>query len=259
MDIDFDLETNALDSLIHGVEHFVDKGPLTDRNLKNTVLHTFHAVELFLKARLAKAHPVLIFTKPERAEEKDAHTVEFDVLLGRLEKVGVTFLPSEKTDLASLRNYRNAIEHYKLKADRQKIKDYVGRAVRFLEAFLEAELDIVLREKVDVATYETLSEAIHSYEERVKRAVADMEAALPSDPKNVRRYERMYSDRCGETTILNPDPTAEPPLVHCFFCKAEYQTVECFHCSCAILIPNGDDPDEASGLCDDCRAEPFEH
>jgi hypothetical protein len=52
------LEQNAMDSLVNGVEHFVNSEKPTD--LQYTILHMFHAVELFLKARLAKVTPQLI-------------------------------------------------------------------------------------------------------------------------------------------------------------------------------------------------------
>ena len=62
------LEQNALDSLVHGVEHYVNEEKPTD--LKYTILHVFHAVELFLKARLAKNDPSSIFKK-----RRNNHTV----------------------------------------------------------------------------------------------------------------------------------------------------------------------------------------
>ena len=97
------LEENAMDSLIHGVEHFVDGGRPTD--LKYTILHVFHALELFLKARLAKAHPLLIYQKPE----KPINTVDFAELTGRLFQVGVKLSEENLKDLNRLRSIRNTI------------------------------------------------------------------------------------------------------------------------------------------------------
>lgn len=51
------LEDNAFSSLEHGVEHYLVG---SDSDLKLTVLHVFHAVELLFKARLIKAHPLLV-------------------------------------------------------------------------------------------------------------------------------------------------------------------------------------------------------
>jgi hypothetical protein len=62
------LEENAMDSLIHGIEHHLYGKRKSD--WKYIVLHVFHAVELFLKARLAKHDEKLIYTN-----RKDGHTV----------------------------------------------------------------------------------------------------------------------------------------------------------------------------------------
>lgn len=54
-DFHFDLVENAKDSLSHGVDHFIEAQESGDpSHLKYTILHTFHAIELYLKARLAK-------------------------------------------------------------------------------------------------------------------------------------------------------------------------------------------------------------
>ncbi|WP_375491261.1 hypothetical protein [uncultured Nostoc sp.] len=53
------LEENAMDSLVHGVEHHLYGRRNTD--WKYVILHVFHAVELFLKARLAKHDESFIY------------------------------------------------------------------------------------------------------------------------------------------------------------------------------------------------------
>lgn len=55
-DFSFSLQENAIDSLQHGIEHFLEENQ-AGRNLKATIIHVFHAVELFLKAALATVHP----------------------------------------------------------------------------------------------------------------------------------------------------------------------------------------------------------
>ena len=63
--IEIGLEENALDSLKHGIEHFIRDTSKTD--LKYAILHIAHSVELFIKARLSKEHFLLIFFKPENS------------------------------------------------------------------------------------------------------------------------------------------------------------------------------------------------
>lgn len=259
-DFEFDLEENAMDSLVHGVEHFLSAtGAKEKRNLKHAVLHVFHAVELFLKARLAEAHPTLIYVKPEQAEDDGAHTVDFAVLVRRLGKVGATLSKEEIDDLTALRKFRNSIEHHKLAASKEDIKNYLGRAMRFLETFLRDELDTELKEHVDATTYEALSEAIHSYKERVARAKEEMDDFLPSDPKSAGDYEVLYCPNCGEETIVNPDRTEDAGKVHCFFCKERFVPSECFRCGRTTLVGLGGEDDEDGELCEECREAIFEH
>lgn len=119
------LEQNAMDSLEHGVEHFVNEEKPTD--LKYTILHTFHAVELFLKARLAKVNPQLIFTR-------NHYTVDYRTLIDRLENAGVNLSEQNRHDLDALRGIRNSIEHHQIQGNRRDIEHYLGRAMYFLDS-----------------------------------------------------------------------------------------------------------------------------
>lgn len=105
-DFVLDIETNAFSSLSHGIEHFVAEE--TDDNLKFAILHVFHAVELILKARLAKAHPLLIYTRPEVEINDEAHTVDFKTLVGRLKNVGVDLSVNDIEELRKLQSVRNS-------------------------------------------------------------------------------------------------------------------------------------------------------
>lgn len=78
------LEDNAIDSLIHAVEHFLDGERIT--NLKYAILHVFHAVELFLKARLADINKELIFRRQNDKQKSDdtRYTISFNEAIIRL-------------------------------------------------------------------------------------------------------------------------------------------------------------------------------
>lgn len=226
------LEQNAMDSLEHGVEHFVNEEKPTD--LKYTILHTFHAVELFLKARLAKVNPQLIFTR-------NHYTVDYRTLIDRLENAGVNLSEQNRQDLDALRVIRNSIEHYQFQGNRRDIEHYLGRAMYFLDSFLQHELGINLEEQLDEDTYRTLSEALYSYkerlekaEERVKKVCDEMErdAFLEKIPY---LCERLRCEECGEETVLIPDPTSTDDKVHCFFCEARFFVESCVRCGSYML------------------------
>jgi len=230
---ELDLKYNALSSLLHGIKHYVDALALlkaslsippkliTD-NFKFAIIHVFHAVELFLKARLANAHSLLIYSKPEHEINDDSYTVGFDVLLGRLKNIGVILTKEEKDDLNALRKTRNSIEHHKIHQDIEDVKLFIGRATRFLEKFLEDELDITLKDEIlkeddweGEETYRILSEAIHSYEERLQKTKEEMQKYLPADLKDrFTDYEFVFCDTCGEETIIIPDDRSEVMSPH---------------------------------------------
>ncbi len=229
------LDENAMDSLIHAVSHFLGE---KQTDLKYTILHVFHAVELYLKARLAKEHHSLIFDKPEHAASVDPKTVSFDVLVARLKAVGVMLSEDDLKDLTFLRKVRNSIEHHKYEGQKEAVKEYVGKAMRFLEAFLEKELDIHLNNALDEKIYRPLAEALYSYEERLEKAKEELEDALPSDKD---RFEHSIGEcpDCGEKTIAFPDPTQDDKnKARCYFCGEVYFASQCQWCHEPIFSGN---------------------
>lgn len=246
------LEENAIDSLIHAVEHFIANKKPTD--LKYTILQLFHALELFLKTRLAIAHPILIYQEPEKAGD-NAKTVSFESLTGRLCKVGVDLSKQELEDINVLRKVRNSIEHHRINANYEQIEDYVGRTMRFLETFLQKELNIILKEQLVPEIYHPLSEALYSYEERLEKAQQEREKHLPARPKDRLLYQILVCEECGEETVTVPDPTSKDGTVHCTFCAAQFYTEECMRCSSVMLSSTPFNENNHLGICDVCEEQ----
>jgi len=245
-DFHFDLEANAEDSLAHGVEHFLEAQESGDpSHLKYTVLHVFHATELYLKARLAKAHPSLIFQKPEDAHKEDPKTVDFETLIGRLASASVKLEEDDRQDLDKLRRVRNRIEHHKISFSIEQAQDYVGRAMRFLEAFLQEELAIRLSDNLDEATYQALQEAVYSYEERLQKAKESAEEDAPFD-NDGSDWSLFECAECGEETV---SPTVkEDGRCRCHFCNARFKVTYCPRCG----GPRLDESTDSYIECDDC-------
>ena len=157
------LEENASDSLVHGIEHFLADRRPTD--LKYAVLHVAQAIELFLKARLAKEHVTLIYTRPENARKADTHTVACSMALRRLEAAGVGIDSETVVDIKAIVGFRNRLQHDRIAVDRARVTTVLGRGLRFLESFLAEELDMALRDTIDDRAYGTLTDIIYAYEE----------------------------------------------------------------------------------------------
>ncbi len=237
-DFVINLEENAIDSLIHGIEHSLENSRQTD--LKYSILHVSQAVELFLKARLAKEHFTLIYSKPEKSDYQ-SKTVDLDTLIGRLNAVKVHLEQKTLNDIKELQRYRNQIQHHRISANQESVKEIIGRGVRFLEDFLENELGLILRDEVDEITYQTLSEAIHSYEERLNQALEDLDNDLPMDLKDrATNYTVTFCLNCCEETAVYPDPKNESyNMARCYFCGEIYEAERCNRCNDIIFGEDG--------------------
>ncbi len=245
------LEENAMDSLVHGVEHHLYGRRKTD--WKYAILHVFHAIELFLKARLAKHDKYLIY-------RKNGNTINCDEAINLLIKeVNLPlFRYTEIQDsgkyklsgpLDALRKARNAIEHEKVALSQDEVKKFLGAAFLFLDDFVSTELDFSLKTELDALdeareeklledggdvnnfqnqnTYRTLSMAYWFY-------IQHMQAqGIPLfDPKEKRvDYQYFTCEMCEEEAIAVPDPTSKYPRVaHCFNCLAKYTVHYCIRC-----------------------------
>jgi hypothetical protein len=257
------LEENALDSLVHGVEHFLADEKDTD--LKYTVLHVFHAAELFLKARIAQVDQSLIYKDPKKTGEDD-QTIGFFDAKKRLVQAGVCLSEKDFDNLNELRRVRNRIEHYRITGSRDEIEQYVGRAMDFLDIFLRKELGISLKDALDELdkngeTYKTLSMAWFSYIRRMAE-----EGGITQHRRDREGYEFFICDECEEEAIAFPDPISKDRTVHCFCCQSRYSVDYCWRCNTPMLsliqpgttethIENFDEEDGNWRLCDFCSEQ----
>jgi len=145
-DIHFRLLDNARDSLSHAVELLAWKDLGTDHTrLKHAITNSAHAVELLLKERLRLIHPAFIWEKVDKYPSLEAQTVNVSTAIIRLERVGgIELSQSDKNNLKSLRNTRNAIEHYEWSTSEKEAKLIVGNALSFAFSFADQELGIDL-------------------------------------------------------------------------------------------------------------------
>ena len=220
------LEKNALDSLTHAVEHL--SANERDTDLKYTVLHIFHAIELFLKARLSQAGLELIYRN--KKIEADGFTVNFGELQNRLKAIGVVLSEQNRDDLKFLQRVRNSIEHHEFAGNYEEIENYVGRAMRFLRVFLYKELGIDLQDELNESTYQALLDAFGSYTEQMS------EQAISLHPKDFGvEHDLLLCEKCDEVAVAFPDPTSTDGTIHCFRCEVKYSVRFCLMCTRPIL------------------------
>lgn len=142
MKIEFDLLANATDSITQAIELLAWKDePNEARRLKQAVLAVAHGVELLLKERLRRVHPALIWENVDKFPALSARTVTVDSALNRLSRIGgLQFLEEDSALITSLRDTRNAIEHYAWKTTKAEADRIVGQALGFALYFAKDEL-----------------------------------------------------------------------------------------------------------------------
>lgn len=271
------LEENAMDSLVHGIEHYLYGRRESD--WKYIVLHVFHAVELFLKARLAKHDEKLIYSN-----RKNGHTVNCIEAISRL--VNEFNIPMDsyvegKTNnkqetkyhlaggLEELRKARNDIEHQEASLDKDKVNDFLGVAFRFLDDFVSRELGLSLCEKLEELddrrweemleagieeddipeqdSYQTLSLAYLSYIKHMS------DRGVPRHPKERLSYSFFGCELCGKEAVVVPDPRSFSAITYCYHCRAKYDSHTCAKCEQAYIEylgrwEKGDSPPEHPDL-----------
>lgn len=248
------LEENAMDSLVHGIEHHLYGKRKSD--FKYVILHIFHAVELFLKARLAKHDIKLIYINP-----KSEYTVNCAEAIRRLvDEVNIplnNYLKPEKNgkqktksqlagELGELQCARNNIEHKEASLDKDAVNKFLGVAFRFLDDFVGRELGLSLSEKLEELdelrweemakigiaeedipeqnSYQTLSLAYLSYVKHMS------DLGIPLHPKERVEYSFFTCEMCREEAVVLPDPRTHSTITCCYHCRAKYEYHICAKC-----------------------------
>ena len=173
MKIEFNLIGNAIDSIDRAIELLAWRDEKDDaKRLKQAVLCIAHGVELLLKERLRLVHPSLIWENVDKYPGLSARTVTVDGALGRLKRIGgLDFAKEDEHLIKSLRDTRNAIEHYSWSTTKNEAEKIVGNGLGFALHFASTELNHAFfgyRTRKD-DTYEVLLEENPQFAKAFKR------------------------------------------------------------------------------------------
>jgi hypothetical protein len=227
--LELGLFDNALDSLRHGLHHYRE-GWNDQRNYKYAFTHVFHAVVLFLKERLSRDHPSLIYDK---VEEPSGNTVGYEQAVKRLRNAcGVEISQEEETRLAKLRAVRNQVEHFRVTIDQRHAGSIIGGVLPFIRRFLIAELDTDLKEYLDTDDWDTFLEI----EEIRDQVYQEVQARLDSYGKERLGMEVFDCPACwlSETCIEDEGPSGEP-VFKCLVCNRDFEITGCDWCGARLL------------------------
>jgi len=154
---EIDLKENALDSITRALESFQDFRDRKEKmELKQTIMHLHHGVELLLKQILVQKSEYLIFedlrdtTKKQLLAsetntgifflEKPPKTVTFEEAINRVMafiKTGPRLDRDSRDLLLRLSRFRNQLEHYAITADEEEVVDLLTKIRSLLKDFFE--------------------------------------------------------------------------------------------------------------------------
>jgi hypothetical protein len=240
-----DLLENAIDSIIHGLEHYV-KGKRNATNYKFAILHIAQGVELILKERLRQEHWVLIYDKVEKPNK--SRTIDFETAVARLQSICNISLAKHIDGLRRLRNARHEIEHYKVSLSEQEATALIGSNVPFLMEFLDNELGTTLQEHIrDKKTWLELLEIAEVFKKAIVKAREEI-ALLCSRREEGEEYPRIVEcPLCGLEFLVIKDENDKKSK--CLLCRHVSKLKECIRCH--KLFSMGEWLEEG-GLCADC-------
>jgi hypothetical protein len=194
--IEFDMLSNAKDSIRQAVELIAYKDVGTDHSrLKHAITASAQSIELLLKERLSRINAAFVWENVDKYPSLQARTVTVDTAITRLKSIGgVVISQIDERDLKSLRNTRNAIEHYEWKSTEKEAKIIVGNALSFAFAFSKDELGVDLDQ--EFRSDDTWRMLLDELLEFSKAHGARLEARL----RNNGEYPECC-DECGELTV----------------------------------------------------------
>lgn len=212
--ISFELIENAVDSVAHAIELMAWKDIADERSrLKQAILSVAHGVELLLKERLRRVHPSLVWEDVDKYPRLDARTVGVDKAIHRLNSIGAVILDdSDVALIRSLRNTRNAIEHFSWQTTRQEASLIVGQALSFAVDFATKHLSYEIAQRfVRDDTWQQLiansAPFVRAHSERHNRQTASGEFYYSCDFCNAMTISRHGGACaiCGHWNHVDPD------------------------------------------------------
>lgn|GEM_PF-1275173 len=233
--LEYNIFENAIDSIKHGIEHFLDAHMYKKqegRNYKYALLLAIQGVELFLKERLLRINPVLIYANIDRPITEDSTTVNFKALPQRLMNAGISLTKEWLAAIEEGRKIRNRIEHKDVSFSLKETRWLLGRTFRFLIQFAREELGTELKEHLTDSEYEQLIRQSGFFEEIYAHAESKAEEVATELEATGTEVEIWHCPECEAKTIVMGFETGTTSLYTdvCPMCKFKVYLAQCTQC-----------------------------
>jgi hypothetical protein len=250
----FSLLSNALDSLVQGIEFALNHEGESSK-LKLSILLLAQSVELVLKERLRREHWSLIFSKVDQAGVENAHTVTIKDAQKRLAAIAsVNLTQDDGQIIKDLADVRNQIQHYKIEISYETSLSYIHSAIGFLIRFLKSELDKDINELLSEQQYQKLLELEEIYSDLEKVAeqrIVDLQNELQPVRASDLASWHFEVILCSSCLLEYYVFSQSERISQCQFCNFEGGFVECSRCG--MEFPIGIEYQGEFFLCDNCE------
>lgn len=219
-----DIYNNAIDSLRIGIEHFLKEPGYPSR--KHSILTLFHGIEMFLKERLYRTNPILIYRNIDTPISDDSLTVNIKEALSRLENLGLGLPKRQQQTIERLQRKRNRIEHHRYD-QKEEDEQVIAEALQFILYFVEDVLDGKLEEGIPPETLREIQRIVFEHNQRCWIAMHRLE-----------KWMHQHWPSWSEEEEDSPDEfqgTQDCPMCRQEFLVIGYHQVPfCFHCNTSV-------------------------
>ncbi|MFF4811277.1 hypothetical protein ACFY03_24025 [Micromonospora chersina] len=144
------LLANAYDFVEHSLDEAMSASDEPQR-WKFAIIDIATSVELFLKERLRREHPLLIYSK---VDEGNGHTITIDAALKRLRACNVVIDQEGTRRLSNARDIRNSAVHFSTQATVEQLRAAYVDLFEFAHSFHQRELGSELHDEIGEAFWD---------------------------------------------------------------------------------------------------------
>jgi hypothetical protein len=248
--IKYTLFENAIDSIIHGIEHLelaIKSGDKKD--FKYSLLHLFQGAELLLKEVLVLISPVLIFDKnslykncadpstPTVDELYNCKSIDINEICSELKKHYPKFFDnSARKIIENMAKERNKLQHFAIEFDSNDLKSKIIQ----LYGKVITPCYKILNKQIETGTTENLLEEkleeIYCFHQNADNEEAMLKVADED-------YARGVCFKCNNYSMfIFYDKTSYPVKFYCTSCDLQRNTIDvdefnvCPECGVNALI-----------------------
>lgn len=209
---------------------------------KYAAFNLVQTIELSLKEKLRREHPILIF----RNIDSPKSTVDLHTALKRLHTIcKINFSNSDINAINKASDLRNQIVHYEYCLNEKKIKLIFAKLIGFLSHFHAVHLELMLAEVIDPDLWQEALSILSFAEELYKRAQKMFK------DKQIDQNDLLICPSCQyDTFVINDNGYT------CYICGHYSNAYECKDCNEILfemdqheLLIEGD---EIGTFCTDC-------